>query len=194
MRTNQKVCEKCQFILHILTQFTGQTRHFLENSVTIGEGDKNAEDGLPINDEDSGKVITSYTGPGPAEGSGPHRYQFLLLKQPQDFQAPEGLDSENTPLGKMNIADYIDSTDAEIVAATFFIVEVGESTVSVKPTSTVNTASVSATPSSTDAASDDGDDADAQDATQDDDDDSSATKAAVSAMFMVMAVAAIAIV
>lgn len=78
----------------------------------------------------------------------------------------------------MNIADYIDSTDAKIVAATFFIVEVGESTVSAKPTSTVNTASVSATPSSTDAADDDGA-ADAQDATQDDD-DSSSTKAAYS--------------
>ncbi|TIA82613.1 hypothetical protein E3P98_01320 [Wallemia ichthyophaga] len=175
-------------------QSEGQTRHFLENNISVGgdgddSGDSDSDNGVAIHDGDSGKVITSYTGPGPARGSGPHRYQFLLLKQPQDFQAPDGLDSQ-TPLGKMNIADYIDSTNSKIVAATYFICEVGDSTVSAKPTSTVNTASVSATPSSVVAGSggnndndndnDDNDDNDDNTSAQNTDPDSSSTRAVLS--------------
>lgn len=124
----------------------------MENYVEVN--DESNKDQYDLSKD--GKIIQSYAGPGPSEGSGAHRYNFLLLKQPQDFQAPEGLDNENTPMGKMSISDYIDSTNSEIVAINFFYVQNGESTVSnEKPTSTINSASVSssalASPSASDA-------------------------------------------
>lgn len=181
---NLKVRNSILAVAHLKITPIGQTRHFLENDVITGGGDPDSDRGIALKDEESGRIITSYAGPGPAEGSGPHRYQFLLLKQPEDFQAPEGLDDENTPLGKMNIADYIDSTNSQIVAATYFIVEVGESTVDAKPTSTVNSSSVSATPSSTAGAGDGSDGSDSGDGSDGGDTatdgDSSSTRAAIS--------------
>ncbi|KAJ8454306.1 hypothetical protein ONZ45_g19358 [Pleurotus djamor] len=68
-------------------QSGGVTRHWLVNGVTI--------DGSSISNA-SATAITAYAGPAPPEGTGPHRYAFLLWAQPESFTAPEGL---NAPIG-----------------------------------------------------------------------------------------------
>lgn len=38
-----------------------------------------------IGDVKDGKTLTQYLAPGPKDESGPHRYLFLLFKEPEDF-------------------------------------------------------------------------------------------------------------
>jgi len=114
----------------------GQTRHWLVNSVPINNGNVSTSSGSPI---------TSYAGPGPAPGSGAHRYVILLLPQPANFQPPANLSSPNTPVSKFDLNEYISSSNlGQPIAAMYFTVEEGTATASVSATSAVNTASLSA--------------------------------------------------
>ncbi|KAH9977127.1 phosphatidylethanolamine-binding protein [Lactifluus volemus] len=79
----------------------GQTRHWLVNGVTL-TGTNPFVVSL-----DQGVAITQYAGPGPAAGSGAHRYVILLLPQPATFQAPAGFNQPNMGVGKFQLVDYI---------------------------------------------------------------------------------------
>jgi len=114
----------------------GQTRHWLVNSVPIDNGNVSTS---------SGTEITSYAGPGPAAGSGAHRYVILILPQPDNFSPPANLSSPGVPVSTFDLNDYITSSNlGQPVAGIYFTVEEGTATVTVSTTQAVNTASLSA--------------------------------------------------
>jgi phosphatidylethanolamine-binding protein (PEBP) family uncharacterized protein len=106
----------------------GVNRHWLVNGVDVTDGKlTNA----------SASAITAYAGPGPAAGSGPHRYVIILYPQPESFQAPPGL---SQPIGvtRFDINKYAkDSGLGSILAATYITVEDGTVTFSIPATSSV---------------------------------------------------------
>ncbi|KAL0578452.1 hypothetical protein V5O48_003552 [Marasmius crinis-equi] len=110
-------------------------RHWLVNGVTVSDNKLS---------NSSATAITSYAGPGPAEGSGPHRYTIILYQQPADFVQPADF---REPMGvtAMSLSTYVsDSKLGAVVAANYFTVEVGTSTVSVSSTSAVESSTLSA--------------------------------------------------
>ncbi|KAK7043719.1 hypothetical protein VNI00_008331 [Paramarasmius palmivorus] len=108
-------------------------RHWLVNGVTIKDNKV---------DNATATAITAYAGPGPAEGSGPHRYVFLLYTQPSDFTAPEGF-TEPIGVTRFNLDQYAENGKlGAIVAGNYITVEVGTSTVSVESTSAVETSTL----------------------------------------------------
>lgn len=119
---------------------TGNYRHYLANSMT-GSGDSFTPSG--------GQTITYYAGPGPIEGTGPHRYAWMLFEQPSSFSAPSDLSTEGTSPDHWSVSDYVSQTGLELVAATFFTVENGDPTGSVAETSPVDTSAIMASASST---------------------------------------------
>lgn len=116
----------------------GNYRHYLANDVEIE--DVNSQDGSFS--LDNGTVITSYAGPGPLQGSGTHRYAWLLLQQADNFRAPSGLASTTGP-SHWNVSQYVSEANLTLVAASFFTVTAsGAPTGSVVETSAVNTATL----------------------------------------------------
>ncbi|KAK4051980.1 hypothetical protein OIO90_004510 [Microbotryomycetes sp. JL221] len=110
-------------------------RHYLENSATgspEGQGDT----------LEGGNVVTSYAGPGPLPGSGPHRYAWLVFLQPARFEPPQNL-SGTAGIGPWNVQEYVQETGLQLIAASFFTVQNGEPTGSVVETEAVNTATLS---------------------------------------------------
>jgi len=122
----------------------GETRHWLVNGVTV-------KDGLVANDTAVG--ITTYAGPWPAAGSGPHRYVVALYSQPSTFTAPDGLSQAGLPVAVFDWNAYVASSGlGPLVAANYINVEEGTATVSIPQTTPVNTATlISTTTSKTDA-------------------------------------------
>ncbi|GAA5961822.1 hypothetical protein JCM8115_001431 [Rhodotorula mucilaginosa] len=116
----------------------GNYRHFLANSLT---GEAGSESNLTFVPE-GGNVITNFAAPGPISGTGPHRYAWLMFVQPSDFQAPQNLSTEGTAPGHWYVQSYVQSTGLELVAASFFTVEVGSPTGSVASTMPVTSVSV----------------------------------------------------
>ncbi|KAJ4488245.1 phosphatidylethanolamine-binding protein [Lentinula aciculospora] len=123
------------------------TRHWLENSVTISNGQVS---------NSSATDITSYAGPAPASGSGPHRYVIILYQQPSTFNPPSDFSQPNIGVSQFDLNSYVkDSQLGPVVAANYFTVEVGTSTMSISATSAVQSstlASVSGTTASETAA------------------------------------------
>lgn len=116
-----------------------QTRHWLVNSVGLDVG---ATGGWAVN-YTSATNITQYTGPGPAAGSGPHRYVFLLYAQPSSFQAPFNLSTADTPLGTFFINSYVSESGlGDLVAANYMQVENGVATMSIPQTTTVDSSTL----------------------------------------------------
>ena len=77
-------------------------------------------------------LSTDYTGPGPAEGSGPHRYVLIIYNQPADFSPPSDLTAAGVGLGTFSFSSYVSSSNlGPLIAATYFTVENGQATVSV---------------------------------------------------------------
>jgi len=105
------------------------TRHWLVNGETVtGETLTNS----------SAVAITEYAGPAPASGSGPHRYTILLYQQSSAFTAPDGFNTPNIGVSTFVLNDYTKNANlGAIVGGMYFQVEVGTSTVSVAPTSAV---------------------------------------------------------
>jgi len=106
----------------------GVNRHWLLNGVEVTDNKVNNA---------SATAITTYAGPGPAAGSGPHRYVIILYQQPDSFTAPPDL---SKPIGvtRMDLAAYVkDSGLGSLVAANYITVEEGTATVSVPATSSV---------------------------------------------------------
>ncbi|KAJ9118763.1 hypothetical protein QFC22_003984 [Naganishia vaughanmartiniae] len=126
-----------------------QTRHWLANNVALTTGENGAF-GLNYTTD----PITNYAGPGPAEGSGAHRYVLLFIDQPSTFTAPADLSEPNTPLGTFNFQNYLSSTGlGPIVAANYITVENGVATVTVASTSAVQSSTLVAAAATSSGAS-----------------------------------------
>jgi len=112
----------------------GVNRHWLENGVTVSSGTvSNA----------SATTITAYAGPGPASGSGPHRYVVLLYQQPSTFAAPANLSTLVPGVSKFDVNAYAkESGLGAVVAANYFTVEVGTDSTSLPATSAVVTSTL----------------------------------------------------
>ncbi|KAF9066850.1 phosphatidylethanolamine-binding protein [Rhodocollybia butyracea] len=123
------------------------TRHWLVNGVTVTNGQVS---------NSSATAITSYAGPAPASGSGPHRYVVILLQQPSSFSPPSDFSQPNIGVSQFDFNGYVKNSQlGPVVAANYFTVEVGTSTVSVSATSSVQSstlASVSVTKTSSSVA------------------------------------------
>jgi hypothetical protein len=116
-----------------------QTRHWLVNNVTLTGNSTNSTllPTLNVSTAD-GVAVTSYAGPAPAAGSGPHRYVILLLPQPSNFSPPANLSQANTGVSVFELTDYISESHlGPPVAGMYFQVEEGLATVTVSATSPV---------------------------------------------------------
>ncbi|BGP12678.1 hypothetical protein JCM10213_008815 [Rhodosporidiobolus nylandii] len=69
----------------------------------------------------AGQTLTKYLGPAPPAGSGPHRYVFLVYKQPLDHTPELGVDAEERP--SFALRDFVRNNELELVGATFFYAE-----------------------------------------------------------------------
>jgi len=117
----------------------GVNHHWLVNGVEITDNKVSLA---------SATAITAYAGPGPASGSGPHRYVFILYKQPASFTAPPDL-SKPTGVALFNLQAYVEGTGLELLASTYMTVEVGTATVSIPVTSSVISSTLASAPSGT---------------------------------------------
>lgn len=68
-----------------------------------------------------GQTLTGYLGPAPPEGTGPHRYVFLVYKQPVDRTPVLGVDAEERP--KFDIGKFVRDNELELVGANFYYAE-----------------------------------------------------------------------
>jgi hypothetical protein len=89
-------------------------RHWLVNGATVADG---------VVSIASATAITAYAGPGPAAGSGPHRYVVALYQQPATFTAPAGFADPMgvTPMDWLSYASNL----GPLVAANYIAVEEG---------------------------------------------------------------------
>lgn len=118
----------------------GVTRHWLVNGVTI--------DGNSLN-QDAAVAITTYAGPFPPEGDGPHRYAVLLYEQPETFTPPAEFAQPDMGVSLFDVNAYAaDSGLGPIVAGNYITVERGQLSSSLPETSAVDTATLSAPASS----------------------------------------------
>jgi hypothetical protein len=117
------------------------TRHWLLNGAALsGTTLSNATADAP----------EPYVGPGPAAGSGAHRYVLLVYSQPANFTSPAGT---ATGIVKIDLAQYVQQAGlGPLVAATYMQVENGVSTVSVSATSSVITSTLAAAQSTSSGA------------------------------------------
>lgn len=113
-------------------QVANQTFHWLANGVSVG-----ADGAL---DFGIASTAIDYVGPGPLEGTGPHRYVLLMVEQDAGFTAP----AEFSSFGAHPLRQYLETEDlGEVRAANFFVVSgPGATTVSVQPTTSVDPATV----------------------------------------------------
>jgi len=125
------------------TNPNGVNTHYLQNDLVFGNV---TSDDLTLTGTTT-PVIT-YAGPGPASGSGPHRYILLLYPQPTNFTAP-ATPAAGSSVTMIDFPTYLkDANLGNPIAGNYFTVEVDTSTVSVSPTSAVNTASLTYSSSS----------------------------------------------
>jgi hypothetical protein len=122
-----------------------QNLHWLANGAQVVDGTLSL---------DSATVIRAYAGPGPAEGSGSHRYVFVLYAQGDNFTAPVGFTETINEVPSFSLASYVSAAGFESpVAANYFNVQNGEATASVELTQPVNSATLSATATASASAS-----------------------------------------
>jgi len=128
-------------VLMVDTNYPGSSNpnglylHWLQNDATL------ASDGTITN---STAAVIPYAGPAPPSGSGPHRYTVLLYAQLANFTAPS-TPAPNSGVHLINLASYISSAGLGTpLAGSYFTVEVGTATVSVSPTTAVDSATFSA--------------------------------------------------
>lgn len=81
---------------------------------------------IPGNDIASGKTLAEYVGAGPPQGTGLHRYIFLLFKQPSKINFEEPLIKKNTGKGRagFNVGTFTSKYGLEpAIATNFFVAE-----------------------------------------------------------------------
>ena len=68
-------------------------------------------------------ILTEYFGPGPAVNSGPHRYTFVLLRQPGLLSIAEltGFDVEE--LANFDVGAFAEENGLEAVSVQYFVAE-----------------------------------------------------------------------
>ncbi|GAA5972327.1 hypothetical protein JCM11641_002410 [Rhodosporidiobolus odoratus] len=69
----------------------------------------------------AGETLTTYLGPAPPAGTGPHRYVFLVYKQPVDHTPELGVDGDERP--SYDLASFVRKNELELVGANFFLAE-----------------------------------------------------------------------
>ncbi|AAW46410.1 nucleus protein, putative [Cryptococcus deneoformans JEC21] len=128
---------------------TEQTRHWLVNSASL------STDSAPYAVNWTGSTsITDYAGPGPASGSGSHRYVIIVYAQPDTFSPPANLSQAGTPLSTMSLSSYVSESGlGNLITANYFQVENGEATVTVSSTSAVDSSTLAGYLSTTAASS-----------------------------------------
>lgn len=81
---------------------------------------------IPGNDLKSGEEVFQYIGSGPPQGTGLHRYVFLLFKQPNgkiDFDSPYVSDHSALNRPSSSTRDLMKKYNLEIVAGNFYQAE-----------------------------------------------------------------------
>ncbi|XAO26361.1 hypothetical protein I312_105198 [Cryptococcus bacillisporus CA1280] len=128
---------------------TQQTRHWLVNSASL------STDAAPYAVNWTGSTsITDYAGPGPASGSGSHRYVIVVYEQPTTFSPPANLSQAGTPLSTMSLSGYVSESGlGNVVTANYFQVENGQSTVTVSSTTAVDSSTLAGSLSTSSASS-----------------------------------------
>jgi len=126
------------------TNPNGTNTHYLQNDLTFGQA---TDDVLTL--VGTTAPVIAYAGPGPASGSGPHRYILMAFAQPADFVAPS-TPAPGSSVTMIDFPTYIKTANlGNPLAGNYFTVEVGTSTVSVSPTSAVNPATLTIASAST---------------------------------------------
>ncbi|TKA55357.1 hypothetical protein B0A53_02281 [Rhodotorula sp. CCFEE 5036] len=69
----------------------------------------------------AGTTLVGYMGPAPPQGTGPHRYVFLVYAQPVDRTPELGRDAEDRP--KFDVAKFAKDNELDLVGATFYYAE-----------------------------------------------------------------------
>jgi len=116
----------------------GVNTHYLQNGVTYGQL---TNDVLTFNF--SSTPVIAYAGPGPASGSGPHRYTLMVFAQPATFKAP-ATPAAGSSVTMIDFATYLSNAGlTSPLAANYFTVEVGTATITFSTTSAVNPATLS---------------------------------------------------
>ncbi|OWZ29514.1 nuclear protein [Cryptococcus neoformans] len=128
---------------------TEQTRHWLVNSASL------STEAAPYAVNWTGSTsITDYAGPGPASGSGSHRYVIIVYAQPDTFSPPANLSQAGTPLSTMSLSSYVSESGlGDLITANYFQVENGEATVTVSSTTAVDSSTLAGYLSTTAASS-----------------------------------------
>jgi len=123
----------------------GQTRHMLINGVTVTGTNVSTDSGVPV---------TTYAGPAPPAGSGPHRYVIMLYTQPDSFSPPANLSQPNAGVSVFDFTSYVETSKlGPLIAANYFTVEEGTATISISATSPVMSSTLSVAASGTTSAS-----------------------------------------
>jgi len=113
----------------------GTNRHWLVTGVTIGQDST-------INNA-TATAITRYFGPGPAAGSGPHRYVLMVYSQPSTFAPPAEFSQTGLGVALMDWNAFVTNSHlGDLVAANYIQVEEGTATVSVASTAPVVTSTL----------------------------------------------------
>lgn len=124
---------------------SAHSRHWLVNNVYLTPGD---DETYTLNFTTD--AITTYGGPYPADGSGPHRYTILLLPQPESFTAPADLSTPGVAISTFDFPGYVtDSGLGEPVAGWYMTVEQGTSTVTASSTAAVESSTLAAAAATT---------------------------------------------
>jgi len=120
------------------TNPNGVNTHYLQNDLTYGQL---VSDVLTFNTTTA--PVIAYAGPGPAAGSGPHRYTLLVFAQPSSFKAP-ATPAAGSSVTMIDFPTYVQNAGFTApLAGNYFTVEVGTATVSFASTTTVNAATLS---------------------------------------------------
>jgi len=116
----------------------GLNTHYLQNDLMFG-GDN--DDVLTLSGTTA--PVIKYAGPGPAAGSGAHRYTLLFFAQPTNFVAPS-TPAAGSSVTMIDFPTYLKNANlGNPLAGNYFTVEVGTSTVTASVTSSVDPATLS---------------------------------------------------
>ncbi|KAG8906795.1 hypothetical protein FRB99_006062 [Tulasnella sp. 403] len=119
------------------TNPNGVNTHYLQNDLTYGTLQNDV-----LSLTNTTEAVIKYAGPGPASGSGPHRYTLLVFAQPQSFAAP-ATPAAGSSVTMIDFPGYLKSANlGNPLAGNYFTVEVGTSTVTVSSTTAVNPATL----------------------------------------------------
>jgi len=117
----------------------GYNLHFLQNDFTFGAIN---DDTITLATTEEARV--PYAGPGPAAGSGSHRYMGLVFVQPENFTPPT-TPAQSPGVQLFSYSDYVSAAGLTgPIAGTYFTVTNGQVTVSEEATTSVNPSTLAA--------------------------------------------------